>query len=78
MDQLKESIKKSINYRLQELEKEENRLKSFYEGRLRVANDGYYAGIARSKARSEANKAQELIDGVINRKLELLKELQSL
>lgn len=78
MDSLTVSIKNSINSRLAELEREENRLKTYISGRLRVADDSYYVGGARSKARREAEAAQQKVDDIIGRKLELLKELKSL
>lgn len=78
MNDVKESIKRSIESQLEKLESEERQLNNYYQGRMRVVNDGYYAGIARSKAQSEANKAQTRLDQIINRKLELLKELNAL
>ena len=45
---------------------------------MRVADDSCYAGIARSIARNEAINAQEKLDNIIDRKIELLKELQAL
>lgn len=48
------------------------------EGRMRVANDGYYVQYAKSKAKDEALKARKRIDEIINRKIELANQLRSL
>lgn len=78
MQELKASIKRSIEQRLQRLEEEEKSLNSYYQGRMRVADDGYYVSYARNKAKSEALQAQRKIDEIIEKKLALLKELQAL
>lgn len=75
---IKKSIKYSIEQQLTKLESEERRLNAVYSDRTRVANDSYYAGIARNKARGEAENARQKLDTIINRKLELLNELQVL
>lgn len=78
MSNVAKSIKKSINEQLVKLEAEEKRLNEYYEGRMRVADDSCYAGIARNIARNEAKNAQQKLDNIIDRKIELLKELQAL
>lgn len=75
---MNESIKRSISEQLRKLEAEEKRLNRYYEGRISVANDGYYAGIARSKARAEAQRTLTRLDEIINRKIELTAQLRKL
>lgn len=71
-------LKRSINNQLERLNTEEERLENYIEGRLRVANDGYYVAYARNKARQEATKAQNRIDEIINRKIELHTQIKTL
>lgn len=78
MEELKESIKRSIEKRLATLEIEEENLNRIYQSRMRTANDYYYVGSARYKAKKEANEAQKKLDTVIDRKIMLLKELLEL
>ncbi|MFJ7665301.1 hypothetical protein ACIQXW_23365 [Lysinibacillus sp. NPDC097162] len=75
---MNESIRRSIEAQLAKLGTEERRLNNYYDGRMRVANDGYYAGIARSRAKREAMQAQKRLDEIITRKIELAQELRKL
>ena len=78
MEELKESIKRSIEKRLVALEIEEENLNRIYQSRMRTSNDHYYVGSARYQAKKEANEAQKKLDTVIDRKIMLLKELLEL
>ena len=78
MNDISKSLKYNINQQLTKLNEEEHNLNNYYEGRMRVANDGYYVQCARSKAKKEALNAQKRIDEIINRKIELANQLRSL
>jgi len=73
---MNESIKRSIEAQLSKLEAEERQLNSFYERKMRVANDSYYVEFARSKANRDAMYAQKRLDEIISNKIELTQELR--
>ena len=78
MKTIQESIKQSIENQLAKLEAEEKNLNQSYESNMRTASDYYYVSSARSRAKQRALTAQQRLDEIVNRKLELLNELKAL